>query len=42
MEDNIKLDRKQTGCADMNWNFLTQDADQWLVLIYTVMKIGVP
>jgi hypothetical protein len=31
--DNIKMDLRQTGWDGMDWIHLTQDRDQWKVLV---------
>jgi hypothetical protein len=39
---NIKMDLREIGQADMDWNCLAQDSDQWRALVNTVMKLRVP
>jgi hypothetical protein len=41
-EDNIKMDLREIGWGDMDWIDLTQDRDQWMALVNTVMKLRVP
>ena len=41
-EDNIKVDLKEVGCGDMDWNDLAQGSDRWRALVSTVMYIRVP
>jgi hypothetical protein len=41
-EDNIKMNLRKIGCGDMNWIHLTQDRDQWRVLVNTVTNLRVP
>jgi hypothetical protein len=41
-EDNIRIDLRETGWGDMDWNDLSQDRDQWRALVNTVMNLRVP
>ena len=41
-EDNIKMDRQEVRCGDMDWIELAQDKDRWWALVNAVMNIGVP
>jgi len=41
-EDNIKMDLKYVGCADMDWIKLAQDRDRWRALENAVMNLRVP
>jgi hypothetical protein len=41
-EDNIKMDRRENGCGDMNWIQVGQDMDQWKAVVNTVMNLRVP
>jgi hypothetical protein len=38
--DNSKMDLKEIGWDDVNWIHMTQDRDQWRVLVNMVMKFG--
>jgi hypothetical protein len=40
--DNIKMDLREIGWGDMDWNNLAQDRDQWRALVDTVMNLRVP
>jgi hypothetical protein len=40
--DNIKIDLREIGWGGRVWNDLTQNMDQWRVLVNTVMKFRVP
>jgi hypothetical protein len=40
--DTIKLDLRGTGWDGMDWIDLSQDRDQWRVLVNTVMNLRVP
>jgi hypothetical protein len=31
MDDNIKMDIKETGCGDVDWIHLAQDEFQWRI-----------
>jgi hypothetical protein len=39
--DNIKMDAREIGWDDIDWINLTQDRDQWMALVTTVMKLRV-
>jgi len=41
-DDNIKMDLREIQWEVMDWIHLTQDRDQWQVLLNTVMNLGVP
>jgi hypothetical protein len=41
-EDNIKIDLREIGWADMDWIDLAQDRDQWRALVNTVVNLRVP
>jgi hypothetical protein len=41
-EDNIKYDLYETEYEVVNWINLTQDRDQWRVVVKTVMNLQVP
>jgi hypothetical protein len=38
--DNIKIDLREIGWGGMDWIDLTQDRDQWLAVVNTVMILG--
>jgi hypothetical protein len=40
--DNIKIDLREMGWADMDWIDLAQDREQWRALVNTVMNLRVP
>jgi hypothetical protein len=42
LEDNIKMDFRETGWGGMDWNHLAQGRDQWKALVNTVMNLRVP
>jgi uncharacterized protein YebE (UPF0316 family) len=37
-EDNIKIDLREIGWGIMDWVHLTQDRNQWRILVSTMMK----
>jgi hypothetical protein len=39
---NIKKDLREVEWSDVDWIDLTQDRDQWRVLVNTVMNLRVP
>jgi hypothetical protein len=41
-EDNIRMDLTEIGWKDVDWMHLTQDRDQWLDILNTVMNLRVP
>jgi hypothetical protein len=41
-EDNIKMYLKEIGCEGGNYILLTQDKDQWRIIVNIVMKLSVP
>jgi hypothetical protein len=41
-EDNIKMDLRETGFADVDWIHWAQDKDTWHALVNTVMNLRVP
>jgi hypothetical protein len=41
-EDNIKMDRKEKVCDDVDWIHLAQDRGQWRALVTTVISILFP
>jgi hypothetical protein len=39
-EDNIiRIDPREIWGESMDWLHLAQDMEQWLVLVYTIMKL---
>jgi hypothetical protein len=40
--DNIKMDLREIGWADIDWTDLDLDRNQWRALVNTVMKLRVP
>jgi hypothetical protein len=41
-EDNIKMDLREIGIDEVNWNRLAQDRVQWRAFVNTVMNLRVP
>jgi hypothetical protein len=41
-EDNIKIDRRETGFGDVDWIHWAQDRDRWRALVNTVKNLRVP
>jgi hypothetical protein len=41
LEDNIKIDLQEEGCADMDWIGLAQDRNRWRALVNAVMNLRV-
>jgi len=35
---NVRIDLREIGWEDVDWMHLTQDSDQWRVLVNTVMN----
>jgi hypothetical protein len=42
MDDNIKLDLKETECEGVEWIHLAQDRVQWRAVVDTVMNLRGP
>jgi hypothetical protein len=40
--DNIKMDLREIGWDGMDWIDLSQDRDQWWVLVNAIMNLRVP
>jgi hypothetical protein len=40
--DDIRMDLREMGWKGVDWMHLAQDRDQWLALVYTVVKLWVP
>jgi hypothetical protein len=38
----IRMDLREIGWGSVDWIYLSQDRDQWLVLVNTVMNLWVP
>ena len=38
--DNIKTERQEVGCEDMDWINAVQDRDRWRALVNAVMNFG--
>jgi hypothetical protein len=41
-EDNIKMDLREIGFADVDWIHWAQDRDRWRALANMVMNLRVP
>jgi hypothetical protein len=41
-EDNIKMDLREIGFADVDWIHWAQDRDRWRALVNTVVNLWVP
>jgi hypothetical protein len=41
-EDNIKMGLREIRWVGMDWIDLTQDMDQWMAVVNTIMNILVP
>jgi hypothetical protein len=39
--DNIKMDFREIGWVDVDYNHLTEDRDQWRVRVKTVINLRV-
>jgi hypothetical protein len=42
LENNIRMDLRETGGEGRNWIHLTQNRDQWKVLADTIMNLRIP
>jgi hypothetical protein len=42
LEDNVKIDHRETRWGRMDWIELAQDRIQWKVFMNTVMNLRVP
>jgi hypothetical protein len=42
LEDNIKMDLQELGCAGIEWTELAQDRERWRVLANAIMNLWVP
>jgi len=42
LEDNIKMDLQEVGCAGIDWIDVAQDRDKWWTLVNAVMNLRVP
>ena len=42
MEDNIRMDLKETGINTRNWVGLAQDRDYWSAFMNAAMNLWVP
>jgi len=40
--DNIKISLQETRHEDVNWIHLTQDSEEWRVVVKAVMNLRVP
>jgi hypothetical protein len=40
-EDNNTMDVRETGWEDMDWIHLTQNRDQWRVIVNTIINFRV-
>ena len=41
-EDNIKMDRQEVGCEDVDWIHLAQDRDRWRALVDELKNLRGP
>jgi hypothetical protein len=41
-EGNIKMDLREIGFVDVDWNYLARDRDIWRAFVNTVMNLRVP
>jgi hypothetical protein len=42
MEDNIRIDHRETGRERMDWIHLAQDRNKWWAVVNTAMNLRVP
>jgi hypothetical protein len=42
LEDNIRMNLRETGWGVMDWIYLAQDRDRWRALVNMVMNLRVP
>jgi hypothetical protein len=42
IEDNIRMDLKETGWEGVDWMHLAQDRDQWWALINNFINLRLP
>jgi hypothetical protein len=40
--DNIKMDLRDIGLGSMDWIDVSQDRDQWRVLVNAIMNLRIP
>jgi hypothetical protein len=40
--NNIKMDPREIGCGDKDWIYLSENRDQWMTVVNTVMNLQVP
>jgi hypothetical protein len=41
-EESIKMNLREIGWSGMDWIHLAHDRDNWLALVYTVIKFRIP
>jgi transcription termination factor 2 len=41
-KDNIKMDLREIGINEANWNWLAQDRVQWRAFVSTVVNLRIP
>jgi hypothetical protein len=39
---NTKMDLREIGWRDMDWNDLAQDREQWRAIVDTIMNLRLP
>jgi hypothetical protein len=42
MEDNIRMDLRETGWEGVDWIHLAQERDKWQALVNTVTNLRIP